>query len=66
MADDIINLRRARKRRAREAARAEADASAARHGQPAALRSLAEARAQKAARDLDAHRRDAQDTGDDG
>ena len=53
----VINLRTRRKQAAREAARAASAVSAARHGRPAAERALEEARAEKAARDLDAHRR---------
>lgn len=60
---EIVNLRRARKARARAEARTGADANALRHGTPKALRSLAEARREKAARDLEAHRRDGSDTG---
>jgi hypothetical protein len=52
----IVNLRRARKARARDAARAEADANAARHGTPTALRRLGKARREKAAREHEAHR----------
>ncbi len=58
MADRPINLRRARKARARDAARAEADANAARHGQAKPVRRLAEARAEREARAHEAHRRE--------
>jgi hypothetical protein len=54
---EIVNLRKARKARARDAATAAADANRAAHGQPKAVKSLAEARRRKAARDLDGHRR---------
>lgn len=53
----VVNLRTAKKQAARKAARAKADATAAKFGQPKAERTLAEARAEKAARDHDAHRR---------
>jgi hypothetical protein len=55
---EIVNLRQRRKAAARKAARAEADANAARHGRPKAETALTRARAEKAARDLDSHRRD--------
>ena len=57
-----VNLRLARKRHARKARRRAADENAARHGQSKAARRLAEARADRARRMLDAHRRE----GDDG
>lgn len=57
----IINLRTRRKQAARAAARKDGDANAARHGIPKADRRLAEARAEKAARDLDGHRRESED-----
>jgi hypothetical protein len=60
---DIHNLRHARRARQREEARAAADANRAKHGVPKAARSLAEARRAKAARDLDAHKREDQDDG---
>lgn len=53
----IINLRTRRKQAAREAARRDGDAKAAQHGRSKAERSLTEARADKARRDLDGHRR---------
>ena len=53
-----VNLRRARKVRAREEARAEADASAARHGEAKPVRSLRQARGALEARRLEGHRRD--------
>jgi hypothetical protein len=55
---EIVNLRTKRKEAARKAARAQADANAAKFGQTRAERDLAQARAEKAARDLDAHKRD--------
>lgn len=53
-----INLRQWRKRRRRDEDRAAADQNAARHGQIGAARKLLEARAEKAARDLDGHKLD--------
>jgi hypothetical protein len=55
---EIVNLRTKRKEAARKAARAQADANAAKFGQTRAERDLAQSRAEKAARDLDAHKRD--------
>jgi hypothetical protein len=55
---EVVNLRTARKQKARAEARAEAAANAARHGQSKADRSLQTARTERAARDLDAHRLD--------
>lgn len=57
----VINLRTRRKQAARDSARDKAAENAARHGQTKAERALIEARAAKAARDLDAHRRDDRD-----
>lgn len=54
----VASLRLARKRRARAEARTQADASAARHGEPKAARRLREAEARLEARRLDGHRRD--------
>ena len=56
-ADKPINLRQARKRKLREAAREEADRNAAGHGIPKAAKRLAKARAEKAARELDGKKR---------
>jgi hypothetical protein len=53
-----VNLRRARKVRAREEARAEADANAARHGEAKPVRSLREARDALETRRLEGHRRE--------
>ena len=58
---EIVNLRMIKKQAARKAARAKADENAAKFGQTKAERTLAKARAQKAARELDAHKRDDQD-----
>lgn len=54
----IVNLRTRRKQAARDEARARGDANAARHGIAKAEKTLAKARADKATRDLDAHRRE--------
>jgi hypothetical protein len=53
-----VNLRRARKQKAREEARAEADANAARHGEAKPVRSLREAQDELEARRLEGHRRE--------
>jgi hypothetical protein len=55
---EIINLRQVKKQAARKAARLVADANAAKHGRTKAGRTLEKARAENAARELDAHRRD--------
>ena len=55
---EIVNLRQKRKEAARKAARAQADLNAAAHGRSKADKALERARADKAARDLDGHRRD--------
>jgi hypothetical protein len=60
---DIVNLNRARKDRARAARQDAAEANRAKHGATRAAKSLTEAREQKAARDLEAHKRE---TGQDG
>lgn len=54
----IINLRTRRKQATRDAERAKATHSATRHGLSAAERALDAARRDKAARDLDGHRRE--------
>jgi hypothetical protein len=53
-----VNLNKARKARARDQARAKADANAAKSGVPKAEKHLAAARLAKAARDLDALKRE--------
>ena len=58
MTANPVNLRRARKHKARQQARAEADASAARHGEAKPMRSLRQAREVLEARRLEGHRRD--------
>ena len=55
---EIVNLRRARKDRERAAKEDAAQANRAKHGATKAESSLASARKDKAARDLDAHRRE--------
>ncbi|MBN9553203.1 MAG: DUF4169 family protein [Alphaproteobacteria bacterium] len=55
---DIVNLRRARKAKARDEKAKTADANRLLHGTPKPLRELAKARRDKAARDLDAHKKD--------
>jgi hypothetical protein len=58
MAADIVNLRRARKAKARDEKAAEADANRAQHGIAKPLRQLAKARAEKDRQAADAHRLD--------
>ncbi|MES2915874.1 MAG: DUF4169 family protein [Pseudomonadota bacterium] len=55
---DLVNLRIAKKQAARKAARSVADANAAKHGRTKAERDLEKARAEKAARELDGHKRE--------
>ncbi|MEM6438752.1 MAG: DUF4169 family protein [Pseudomonadota bacterium] len=55
---EIINLRQARKRRARDGKRAKGDANAAKHGRGKAERQASEAQAELEARRLDGHLRD--------
>jgi len=55
---EVVNLRTVKKQAARTAARVTADANAARFGRTKAEREAEAARAAKAARDLDAHRRE--------
>ncbi len=52
----IVNLGRARKDKARSEKRQKADANAAFHGLTKAEKTLARARRDKAARDLDGHK----------
>jgi hypothetical protein len=54
---DIVNLKRERKRVARKAEGAVADANRARFGRPAAERKLEDARSELERRRLDAHKR---------
>lgn len=58
MPGKVVNLRRARKQKARALVRTEADANSARHGEANAARDLREARADLEARRLEGHRRD--------
>jgi hypothetical protein len=55
---EVVNLRSARKQAARKAARAAADANAARHGLTKAERNRQATEANEAARKLDGHRRE--------
>jgi hypothetical protein len=55
---EIVNLRRARKAKARDAKAAEADANRTKHGIAKPLRDLAKARAEKDKRATDAHKLD--------
>ena len=55
---EVINLRTAKKQAARKAARSVADANAAKHGRTKAERELEKARAEKAAKVLDSHKRE--------
>ena len=55
---EVVNLRTVKKQAARKAARSDADANAAKHGRTKAERELEKARAEKAARDLDGHKRE--------
>lgn len=61
-----VNLRRARKQRARDAARAQGTTNAARTGVSKAVRSLTEARQAQAEARLDGHHRDPAGTPPDG
>jgi hypothetical protein len=55
---EVVNLRTAKKQAARKAARSAADASAAKHGRTRVERELEKARAEKATRELDGHKRE--------
>jgi hypothetical protein len=55
---EIVNLRRARKAKAKVEKDKAADANRISHGAPKDVRDLAKARADKAARELDAHKKD--------
>ncbi|WP_374428584.1 DUF4169 family protein [Tabrizicola sp.] len=55
---EVVNLRTAKKQAARKAARSVADANAVKHGRTKAERELEKARAEKAARELDGHKRE--------
>lgn len=53
---EIVNLRRVRKAKARDEKSREADANRVKHGIAKPVRELAKARAEKQARDVDAHK----------
>ena len=53
-----VNLRQYRKRKQREDKAAAAEANRVKHGTPKAVSDLAKARAAKAAKTLDGHKRD--------
>jgi hypothetical protein len=55
---DILNLRRARKNKARQDAETEAAAKRLQHGQSKAGKKLSRAEQEAAARKLDGHKRD--------
>ena len=55
---DIVNLRRARKAKARDTKAAEAEANRTKHGIAKPVRDLAKARADKDKRAADAHKLD--------
>jgi hypothetical protein len=55
---ELINLRRARKRKARAAREVEAEAQRARHGAPRAFRKLEQASQEKALREHESRRLD--------
>ena len=55
---EIVNLRQVKKQAARKAAHSAADGNAAKFGRTKAERALQQAQAKKAARDLDAHKRE--------
>ena len=55
---EVVNLRTAKKQAARKTARSQADLNAAKHGRTKAERALEAALSDKAARDLDAHKRE--------
>ena len=61
---EIVNLRLARKQKARDEARRQGDANAAKHGRSRAQKSVEAADAARAASHLDQHRRE--DWGRDG
>jgi hypothetical protein len=55
---EIVNLRRARKEKARQDKTKEAEAARAAHGRTKVAKKLFAAKDEKAKRDLDAHKRD--------
>ena len=64
MPGKVVNLRTARKQKARADKRAAGDAAAAKHGQTKAVRDLTEARARLDADRLDGHRLDRREDDD--
>ncbi len=58
MTGKVVNLRQARKRKAREDKAKEADANALSHGLSKAAVDLSKARSDKSERDLDGHKRE--------
>ena len=58
MTGKVVNLRQVRKKKSRAADRQKSDQNAATFGTPKALKDLQKARTEKAARDLDHHKRD--------
>jgi hypothetical protein len=55
---EIVNLKRVKKAKARAEKSAQADANRTKHGTPKAIRDLAKARDEKAAREIEAHKLD--------
>lgn len=55
---EVVNLRIVKKQAARKAARSKADANAAKFGRTKVERDLEKARAEKAAKALDGHKRE--------
>ena len=55
---DIVNLRRARKTKARDEKEKTAETNRTLHGTPKHLRDLAKARSERAQRALEAHKKD--------
>ncbi len=55
---EIVNLRRARKAKARDGKAREAEANRIKHGAPKPARDLGKARAEKDAHDVEAHKLD--------
>jgi len=56
---EIVNLRRARKAKARQEKAIEAETNRVQHGTPKHVREVTKARSEKAGADLEAHRLDA-------
>ena len=55
---EVVNLRTAKKQAARKAARSVSDVNAAKHGRTKAEREREKSRVEKAARELDGHKRE--------